>query len=271
MARCIYFKSIIFDTSNRRMARLRCKKWSCSYCASVNRKQWRKALYDFIASNPEISWSFHTFTLPAKYRKLPLTEALNFIKKSWQKLLQALRRLYGHFEFIRVVEFHKDGTPHLHLLAGFNIPAADLSKSKKVEKQYIKKLKHDYFTEDKNKVRRKHKAILIRLGYGYMTNSQNAYGIPEKTVSYITKYMTKVEENNLSIAKREKTRLIQTSRKIKLGKKKAPEGNWQIRKHLDYYDYHIHKEILDLNKDKITTAADLDDSWQYPPEDEYID
>jgi len=271
MSNCIYFRAIVYSKNHAMMSRLRCKRWSCDYCAAINRKYWRKRLYNFINSNDPIQWSFHTFTLPAHYRKLPRRTAINFIKRQWQKLLQALNRLYGKFEYVRVVEFHRDGTPHIHLLAGFNIPDIDLSKSNNRDRQYIKKLKHKYAIVDKNGHKRTYKAILSRLGFGYITNSQNAMGIPSKTVAYITKYVTKVELDDEKAANLEGLKLLLVSRGIGKEKPNSDVNDWQYRRHLDYADYYENPVILDLNRKIETTKDSLDESWHYPHDSEYLD
>jgi len=253
------------------MSRLRCKQWACDYCANINRKYWRKLIYEYVNANPELQWSFHTFTLPSRYRKLPLDESINLIKRQWQKLLQALERLYGKFQYVRVIEFHRDGTPHIHLLASFNIPDSDLSRSNNRDKQYIKKLKHKYIVVDKRGHKREYKAILSRLGFGYITNSQNAIGIPSKTVSYITKYMTKVEATIESLTKRKRLKLILISRLISAIRRKKSDKEWTFRRHLDLADFAENPEILDLNRKVTVTRNDLDDSWHYPHDNEYLD
>jgi Bacteriophage replication gene A protein (GPA). len=42
--------------------------------------------------------------------------------KSFHNLIMSLRKIYGSFDYFRVVEAHKDGVPHFHvLLVGANI------------------------------------------------------------------------------------------------------------------------------------------------------
>lgn len=251
------------------MARLRCKLWHCPHCSNVNRRYWRAIIYNHINAYPDKKWSFHTFTLDSKYHALGRLESIRFIKRNWQKLLQALIRLYGVFDYVRVVEFHSSGIPHIHLLASFEIPKSDLSRSKKKEKQYIKKLKHDYKIKLKNGKKRKYKAILLRLGYGYMTNSQNAHGNDKQITSYITKYMTKMDDDFSKYAKRERLRIVQTSRSIKAQKRAKNDDIWVSYEYLSLGDYAKYPVIIDLDRDKPTTRDDLDENWQYPHADEY--
>lgn len=269
MSKCINFKMIVFDSDNRRMSRIRCKSWACQYCSNINRRYWRKFIFNFLDENPNIQWSFHTFTLPSKYRKMSLSDCWQFIRNSWQKLIQSLTRLYGKFEYVRVIELHRDGTPHIHLLAGFSVPVDDLSKSKSADRQYIKKLKHSYVVDTKTGPRR-YKSILSRLGYGYITNSQNARNGARQSTAYITKYLTKMDSDIESLVSRAKVRIVSVSRGFKPKRAKI-DGSWRVLKHLNYADYAYHKQILDLNLDKVTTVEDLDEHHHYPHDDEYLE
>jgi hypothetical protein len=59
-----------------------------------------------------------------------LSDEFVFITKGWNKLRSWLKRRYGNFEFLRVLEVQKSGRPHLHvLLSGIKwIDHAELSE-----------------------------------------------------------------------------------------------------------------------------------------------
>jgi hypothetical protein len=59
-----------------------------------------------------------------------LNSEFRLLLKGWNRLRSWLRRRYGDFEFLRVLEIQKSGRPHLHvLISGINyVPQEDLSK-----------------------------------------------------------------------------------------------------------------------------------------------
>lgn len=63
---------------------------------------------------------FLTLTIDPK-RFTSLKQAYDELQKSWNKLLSMLRKRHRRLEFVKIVEFQKSGSPHLHVLF-FNIP-----------------------------------------------------------------------------------------------------------------------------------------------------
>jgi len=249
---CKRFQMILTNTQTDipRMARTRCKQWDCYYCAEKNRKQWRYDLFMYLSQNPHIQWSFHTFTMPKRlHKQKDITGSVKLIKKYWDVLMKRLKRRYGKFEYIRVIELHKSGIPHIHLMAGFHIPEEELSKHKNPRNRYIRWLKKAVNTQE--------------LPFGYMINSQNAAGSERQTVSYITKYMTKQDAGLFEIAKLEKLRLILTSRGIKCGKSDNDEI-WNLKSHLTAKDFEYFENWLDVNTGELVDASDMIDG-AYPP------
>ena len=55
---------------------------------------------------------------------LRVANAYDFISKMWARLRANLFKKYGKFEFLRILEPHKSGFPHLHVLV-FGIPFID--------------------------------------------------------------------------------------------------------------------------------------------------
>ena len=58
---------------------------------------------------------FLTLTLDPR-RFISLDDAYRKLRIGWNKLLTMLRKRYGKLQFVKVVEFQKSGSPHLHAL-----------------------------------------------------------------------------------------------------------------------------------------------------------
>lgn len=247
------------NTDRKLLSHLRCKQWDCPYCAKKNKSIWRKAIYEFLKCNPDKFWSFHTFTI--KFRKdynreQRLLQSINQIKRRWEALLKRLKRRYGKFSYVRVLEMHEHGGLHIHLLASFRIPENDLGKYKRKSDgkivQYVRWLK-------KSDAESGNKSVLVSLGFGYITSSENAFGNEAQVTSYITKYLTKEDERLIERLKDNRIRVVQTSRDIKSPMNETSEYSWDVRKAITCHDYLLTAVITDVNEKKDITINDLED------------
>lgn len=126
-----YARFIIEDASgqtSQKFVYLRCKQWSCPYCARVNAQvlyvKVKRGIAGCVADElrdgfrDEYYVKFLTLTLPGRewrdaHSKL---DAAAIIKHSFKKLIYQLRRKLGHIEFFWVMEFQRDGFAHLHVV-----------------------------------------------------------------------------------------------------------------------------------------------------------
>lgn len=99
-------------------SRLLCKKWSCPVCGPKNARKLRGAI-NRVAEDKNLK-RFLTLTLdPSKYEG----DSVQYINNCWKKLRVYLSRKYGQkISFIRVLEFHKSGHAHFHILIDRFIP-----------------------------------------------------------------------------------------------------------------------------------------------------
>jgi len=208
-------KSIIY------VARLRCKMWSCDYCATQNRLIWRAHMIDVINRLGGV-WSFLTVTAHPNAHKA--AKSLLNLRQGLDKLMKRLRRKYGDFEYIRVYERHKSGQFHAHIIARIN------DESDKDAKKWLK-------------------ANSAECGMGHQADFQTIRVRDDATAgglvaAYVCKYLTKDAQNLGDMPKN--LRRIQTSRGIGVPRnpesdkdwKYAPKGvSWQDRAAvLDLYD-----------------------------------
>lgn len=240
--------------TKRLFTRLRCKMWQCPYCHKVNQKQWRAALFRQLPGLGT-DWSFHTITLPAELHESRMTAQR--IKNNWDKLMKRLKRMYGKFSYVRVLEQHSTGNWHVHLLASFLV--TDLKtkwhEDGTIDYQYSDILKRETFPD---------------CGFGYMCSAANLThngetSATQKAIGYVTKYMTKRDEETESDAKAVNLRMIQTSRDIKF-KGDASEETWYFKHAIYLEDILDEKRWYDLNEDGYRVSyEDFEETWQYPP------
>lgn len=155
---------------------LPCGSWSCPYCRNRNLKRLQYRIF-----NGEISkgldnifgQKFLTLTCPGReYREshTPL-EAHEEMQKDFAKLIKALKKRHGDFFYIKVVEKHKDGFPHIHvLLSGTAIARKEIKEE--IEELWRYKYGMGFCW-----------IVLIKKGF-------------RAGIKYITKYLVKDLKNN---------------------------------------------------------------------------
>ena len=91
-----------------------CGSWSCPVCGSRNARQWQARMLNHMNKDKSGRWYFLTVTAHEKMRGT--TASVKNIRAGWKKLYNRMRRKYGVSEYVKVWEFHKDGSFHLHIL-----------------------------------------------------------------------------------------------------------------------------------------------------------
>lgn len=101
------------DGSHVMYRRLHCKCWGCPYCGPRKAGRCKHAI---IRAAQELGLTrFVTLTLDPK--KLNGAEPVAYLRDTFNKFRTYLRRRYGVApKFIAILEFQKNGNPHLHLL-----------------------------------------------------------------------------------------------------------------------------------------------------------
>lgn len=257
----IALKGELDEEGKKLLTRLRCKSWSCPFCATGNRARWKAFLLDVLPAISEI-WSFHTITLPDWIRKRndyseedKTIASLALIRGNWDKLMKRLKRQLGSIEYFRCFEMHADGVLHVHMLISHEIPKSELNTV--IEKDggmysYWRWLKDN----------------APECGFGYMTSSENLEsGV--KATGYVTKYMTKEDLFYSDLLSKYRIRRFQSSQGI--GSQDAwgkSEDFWEIRSFIDggmisAQTYH------DLNLKMDVTKGMLGEQGEYPKRSDY--
>lgn len=179
-----------WDGERQRFHRVNCKTWGCSYCGPRKAKRY-KFLIGQLAEREQLT-RFVTLTLDPS---LIEGDSVRYLRGVFNKFRLYLRRKYGiPVKYIAVLEFHKSGIAHLHLLVDRFIP-------------------WDWIRESWS-----------ALGGGRMVRIE--YVDVHRIARYLSKYLTK--ELLLSAPKR--SRRVTTSRSLRLIGKKDAETGWALLK-----------------------------------------
>ena len=100
-----------------------CKSNYCERCRVTNLMQLRRAL---IQSLKRDTWRLATLTFP-DHSADPLTQLKNTYRQ-FKRLIQRLRRKYPHLKYVRTIELHQSGYPHIHCIFSRYIPVAILQQ-----------------------------------------------------------------------------------------------------------------------------------------------
>jgi len=100
-------------------SRLRCKSWSCPHCAPINAVGAYFKIRDVVFLN-NLTY-FLTLTLdpqkiPDKYFDNGLNKTHKYITYLFNRFLTVIRRHHKDLKYVWVIQFHKNGNAHLHIL-----------------------------------------------------------------------------------------------------------------------------------------------------------
>jgi len=237
----------------RIVVRLRCKMWTCEYCAETNRKMWRAKLIHHIH---EVQGDWCWWTLTAHRYARGEQRSLANLRKAWDTLIKRMKRKYGAFSYARIYEQHEDKSYHIHAISSFHFDdIAWRIDSKTGEKtSYSRGLKKD--AEDTS--------------LGYYTHAANIETVEVHAgyvASYITKYIVKLSPE----LKQEfgRVRHIQTSQNW-IVKDFSSVDSWQVT-HGIYHDDVIGAlvdkyEFIDVRNGHVVKLDDYADTYIYPPD-----
>jgi hypothetical protein len=117
IGRCKYcgartLRGFMLDGKSEKLLRLNCKTWACAYCGP--RKAWRyKQAIRAVAERVSLT-RFLTLTLdPSKIEG----DTVRYLRRVFNKFrVSLLRKFKCTVNYIAILEFHKSGIPHLHVL-----------------------------------------------------------------------------------------------------------------------------------------------------------
>ena len=94
-----------------------CKSNYCLSCRRANLKTLRRALYRTMAGN---RWRLVTLTFPHRDQDPDLQ--LGNASKLFKRFTKRARRLHRDVKYVRTIELHKSGHPHIHFVLNKYLP-----------------------------------------------------------------------------------------------------------------------------------------------------
>jgi hypothetical protein len=100
-----------------------CKSNYCPVCRKKNLLSIRKQLFNAMKGR---RWRLVTLTFP-DHSKDVLTTLRNLYRQ-YKRFIQRVRRAYPDISFVRTIEIHQSGFPHIHMVVDTFVPIAFLRK-----------------------------------------------------------------------------------------------------------------------------------------------
>lgn len=184
-------------------ARMYCKKWNCPDCGP----RLAKKLQRNIAHAAREHNLDRLLTLTLDPRRIKTADPIGHIWKTWQKFRVYLQRKFKEsITYVAVMELHKSGLPHLHILIDRFIPQAWISDRWE------------------------------RLGGGRVVDVRRINNL-DNAAWYLSKYLSKDALRRVPKGKRRYSK----SRNVRFPKREL-EGNWHLsRANLDNI-YNLRKD-----------------------------
>lgn len=208
---------------------LKCKSYSCAYCGEIKRNRLAYYLNSYLNNFQIIRfWTLTIRSTAFEYNANKIKLASEIFRRFTNNVRRnnALGKNEQQFQYVKVLEFHKSGSPHFHVIVDRFLPVNILRALWQ-------------------------KAINDVLGKsGWNGNVHVKANLTKKSASnYIAKYVVKTAKE---LKPRQKARLWSKSNKIAIFPKKEPSKEWVLISFGSVF------EALILNHNSITSQeADI--------------
>lgn len=242
---CKLYKKVAFSHTGPKEAiftRLRCKQWSCDYCAKKNASIWRAFLKEKL---PEVSneWWLVTFTAHKNTRSKQAS--LQNIRSNIDKLFKRVKRVFGSVSYVRTFERHPTSRAiHAHFIVCGLSPYVAIGHSVKhrpVAFGVIRRATRNGVWS----VKTWFKIQTQDVGMGMICDVRLIQGEPLFAVLYVCKYLTKSQQE-LDV---KGLRHVQTTRDIGSPKNEKIH-EWQTAAYIVPQYFAPNTAILDVNTGK---------------------
>ena len=259
---CKRYMKVAFAHTGEKKAiftRLRCKQWSCPACAKTNQWIWRNWL---IKRLPEVSDEWWLLTLTAASYKRTAWSSMDNIRDNLEAFFKRVKRVFGEIEYVRVYEKHPTSEAvHCHVIISGLCPFVAIGHSVKHRPMAIGVLSRSR-RNGVWAVKTWVKKIAQELSMGYIADIKRLEGTPEQAAFYVTKYLTKAQEE-LHV---KGLRHVQVTKGIgSPPKEKSTE--WQTASYIIATMFPPNASILDVNTGKVIDNNFWEHTGFYPNED----
>ena len=259
---CKRYQKVAFAHTGEKTAiftRLRCKQWSCPACAKQNQWTWRNWL---IKRLPEVSEEWWLLTLTASSLTRTAWSSMDNIRKHLDVFFKRVKRVFGEIEYVRIFEKHPTSEAiHCHVIICGLSPYVALGYSVKMRPMAIAVLERN----SRNgvwSIQTWVKKTAQELKMGYIADIKRLEGTPEQAAFYVTKYLTKAQEE-LHV---KGLRHVQVTSGIGSPKTEKQE-NWNTSAFIVASMFAPNAQILDINNGEIIDNNHWEKHSFYPHED----
>jgi len=240
------------------LTRLRCRQWSCPYCAKANQKMWRAFLGGQL---PLVSDNWWHATLTAHSRMRSEQASYKNLQHGIDVILKRFRRVFGKIEYVRVYEKHPSSAAlHAHLIVSNLSPFVVPGSHKNLQAGYLAVTNRSpgagVWT-----VRTWLKKTAQECKIGYQADIRQAEA--GSSTLYITKYLTKVSQG-INI---KGLRHVSTSHRVG-SPDISTDGSWEVGSFITCMDIDTQEVVQDAQTGGKISYADLQKRGIYPPPDE---
>lgn len=259
---CKLYKKVAFSHTGPKEAiftRLRCKQWSCEFCAKKNASIWRAFLKEKL---PAISREWYLVTFTAHSNTRSKQASLQNLRGNIDALFKRVRRVFGSVSYVRTFERHPSSKAiHAHFIVAGITPFVAVGHSAKMRPMAVGVLKR----AERNgvwSVKTWFKINAQDVGIGYICDVRLIEGEPLFAVLYVCKYLTKSQQD-LDV---KGLRHVQTTRDI--GSPKTDnDAVWHTAAYIVPTMFAPNAQIVDLNTGKVIDNQFWEHTGFYPNED----
>lgn len=259
---CKLYKKVAFSHTGPKEAiftRLRCKQWTCPYCAAKNASIWRAFLKEKLPS-VSLDWWLVTFTAHPNTRSQQMS--LENLRKNFDAMLKRIKRVFGKVQYVRTYEKHPTSQAlHMHVIMADLSPFVAIGYSVKLQPMAIgtttRKGRYGFWS-----VKTWFKKNAQALTMGYICDVRALSGDISRAIWYVTKYLTKSQQD----FQVKGLRHVQTSRGIGSPKSEG-DNSWFVSPYITAKMFAPNTAIHDLNTGEIIDNAHWEKHSFYPHED----
>lgn len=240
--------------------RLRCKQWSCEYCANANRKMWHAFLSGQL---PIVCDNWWMLTLTAHSRMRSEQASYKNLQHGIDVIMKRIRRVWRGVNYVRVFEKHPTSDAlHAHLLVSNLTPFVVPGCNKNLQRCFLGVL-----------VRKGHKGTWAIRTWLKQTAQECKIGYQaeveqcrnEFAVWYVTKYLSKANQQ-INV---KGLRHVSTSRRV--GSPSIEINHkWEVGNFLTGMDVSRDTQVSDLQSGKKIPGWKIIEMGVYPPESERV-
>ena len=259
---CKLYKKVAFSITAPKEAlftRLRCKQWSCPFCAKKNASIWREFLKERL---PDVSSTWWLVTLTAHPNTTTSQSSIDNIRQNIERLLKRAKRVFGNLSYVRTFERHPTSARiHAHFIVSGLKPFVERSKSRRGVEIFRG-------ISDRNRkrgiwsVKTWFKINAQECKIGMICDVRLIKGETGRAVHYVCKYLTKSQQD----LNCKGLRHVQTSRDIG-SPTQGKDNTWHTAAYIVPQMFDPNTKITDLNTGFVIDNNFWEHTNFYPHED----